>query len=389
MSEGRGPGRPRLKVGPMTPARVVRRPRKKPTPLEQLKLRAAEPADGLRGTMAAHLEAMAVVNSSTASLLSKARDLRLFAEWCEARALHKPVDVTRPILERYQRHLYYFRKPNGAPLSVERQLSLLSQLKSFFRWATRQNLLLANPAADLVLPKKPSRLPRFTLSVAEVEKVLASCDVTTLIGLRDRAVLEVLWATGLRRTEVINVSLWDVQWERGTLFVRQGKGHKDRVVPISARALSWVRRYVDEVRPRYALSLDEGRLFLSDSGLPFLPSMLTQVVRKLILGAGVETKGAACHLFRHACATQMLEGGADIRFVQELLGHANLNTTQIYTRVSIAKLKAVYEATHPGARAATSEASSAEESPSSTPAELLAELEHEVANEVDAGADGE
>lgn len=387
MSEGRGPGRPRLKVGSTSSARWSRRPRKKTTPLEQLKLKPLEPPDSLRSAMAAHLEAMAVVNSSTASLMSKARDLRLFAEWCEARSLNRAADVTRPILERYQRHLYYFRKPSGAPLSVERQLSLLSQLKGFFRWATRQNLLLANPAADLVLPKKPSRLPRFTPSVSEVEKVLQGCDVTELIGLRDRAVLELLWATGLRRTEVINLSVWDVQWEKGTVFVRQGKGHKDRVVPISARALSWLRRYVDEVRPRYALPADEGRLFLSDSGLPFLPSMMTQMVRKRILAAGVEAKGAACHVFRHACATQMLEAGADIRFVQELLGHANLNTTQIYTRVSIAKLKAVYEATHPGAKPAAAADSPPPEGVR-TPAELLAELEYEAATELDTG-DGE
>jgi integrase/recombinase XerD len=261
-------------------------------------------------------------------------------------------------------------------------------VRAFFRWATRQNLLLANPAADLRLPKRPSRLPRYTLSVSEVEKVLEGCDVTTLLGVRDRAVLEVLWATGLRRAEVINLCLWDVQWEKGTVFVRQGKGHKDRVVPISARALSWVRRYVDEVRPRYALPADEGRLFLSDSGLPFLPARLTRAVRQRILNAGVEAKGAACHLFRHACATQMLEGGAEIRFVQELLGHADINTTQIYTRVSIAKLKAVYEATHPGARPAGSEPGPTEQSQPPTAGELLEELEHEAASEADAG-DGE
>jgi len=348
-------GRPRLKVGgPLSSVRVKRAARKVRLPVEHLKLRAAEPPESVRGTMAKYLEALAVANQTPATLHTTARNLCLFADWCEERALSSPAEVTRPILERYQRHLFYYRKANGSPLSVERQLTLLSHVKGFFRWATKQNFLLANPAADLELPKKPMRLPKYTLSVADVEKVLAHCDVTTLIGLRDRAVLEVLWATGIRRAELASLKLWDVQWEHRTVFVRQGKGQKDRVVPISERALSWVRRYIEEVRPRYAMSPDSGTLFLCDSGEAFSGPGLTVTVSELVRGASVEVKGA-CHLFRHACATQMLEGGADIRFVQELLGHASLTTTQVYTRVSIAKLKAVYGATHPAARAPDTE----------------------------------
>jgi integrase/recombinase XerD len=305
--------------------------------------------------MAAHLEAMAVQQLSVATLRGRARDIAAFATWCEDRAVQQPTEVTRPLLERYQRYLFLHRKPNGAPLSVGRQRTALFSLRAYFRWLSRQGLLPANPAADLSLPKRPLQLPRYVLSPAQVEKVLAVPDVGTLLGLRDRALLEVLWATGVRRAEVAKLCLWDVQWERELLFVREGKGKKDRVVPISRRALAWVRRYLDEVRPRLVLASDEGLLFLSSEGTGLSLEHLSLHVGHLVRATGVEAKGA-CHLFRHACATAMLEGGADVRFIQELLGHANAATTQVYTHVSAAKLKAVYEATHPGAKEALLEA---------------------------------
>ena len=327
-------------------------------PLRQRKTAAAElqasptdAPDSLTATMLAYLESMAVAQLASTTVVSYARDFRLFVVWCEEREVRRPADVTRPLLERYQRHLHYLRKPNGQPLSVQRQYVIATELKQYFRWLVRQNLLLANPASDIQLPKLPRRLPRYSLTPGEVEKVVALPDVSTLVGLRDRAVLELLWATGLRRSEVAHLLIWDVQFERGVVFVREGKGRKDRVTPISGRALSWVRRYLDEARPRLAVSPDEGWLVLREAAHQLAPETLTHLVGGYIRAAGIDAKGS-CHLFRHACATQMLEGGADIRFVQELLGHASLETTQVYTRVAISKLKAVYEATHPGARSA-------------------------------------
>jgi integrase/recombinase XerD len=358
------PGRPLLRLGDEREARRPRRALKaRATPAQLVQRRPEDGPDSLRGTMVAHLEAMAALQLSAATLSNRAREMAVFASWCEERAVQRAAEVTRPLLERYQRHLFLYRKANGAPLSVARQLVVLASLRAYFRWLSRQGLLLANPAADLQMPKKPTRLPRYAMSVAEVEKVLAVPDTGTLLGLRDRALLEVLWATGIRRGELARLCLWDVQWERGALFIQEGKGKKDRVVPISHRALGWVRRYIDEVRPRYAMPSDGGRLFLSEEGAGLSPEHLTIHVSHLVRASGVEAKGS-CHLFRHACATAMLEGGADVRFIQELLGHANTSTTQVYTRVSVARLKAVYEATHPGAKA-----------------ELLAELEAEAQEE--------
>ena len=173
--------------------------------------------------------------------------------------------------------------------------------------------------------------------------------VSDVIGLRDRAILETLYSTGIRRMEVIHLTVWDLDQERGTLMVRQGKGKKDRMVPIGERAVAWLGRYLDEARPKLVMSPDAGVLFLTQEGEELSPNRLTQLVREHVSAAELDKSGA-CHLFRHTCATLMLEGGADIRYIQELLGHVELSTTQIYTRVSIRKLKAVHTLTHPGAR---------------------------------------
>jgi integrase/recombinase XerD len=137
--------------------------------------------------------------------------------------------------------------------------------------------------------------------------------------------------------------------ERGTLMVRQGKGKKDRMVPIGERAIAWLAHYLNDARPQLVLPPDPGTLFLTQEGEEISCHRLTQLVRGYVVAADMGKSGA-CHLFRHTCATLMLEGGADIRYIQEMLGHVELSTTQIYTQVSIRKLKAVHTLTHPGAK---------------------------------------
>src|SRR5262249_9669391 len=144
----------------------------------------------------------------------------------------------------------------------------------------------------------------------------------------------------------------DVDLEKGTVMVRHGKGRKQRIVPIGERALAWIDKYVVEARPQLVTGADPGTLFLTSTGVPFTPNHLSQMARGYVLAAAIGKEGA-CHLFRHTAATLMLENGADIRYIQELLGHAELTTTQIYTRVSISKLKQIHAATHPGAKLAS------------------------------------
>ena len=278
-----------------------------------------------------------------------AHDLAYFAEWCEERDVVRPGEISKSMLERFQRHLFYFRKPNGAPLSIRRQLNLLGAVQTWFRWLTKNNHIAANPAADLDLPRKPGRQLRQPLTTEEVERVLSSLDLSDPMQLRDRAMFEVLYSTGLRRSEVLNLMLHDVDANNGTVFVRQGKGRRDRFVPIGERALLWLARYVEEVREQWCLDPAERAVFLQPDGTVPSPDMISDRVRKRFAKLGIEKRGA-CHLFRHTMATEMLDHGADLRYVQEMLGHARLDTTQIYTHVSVAKLKAVHAATHPGAK---------------------------------------
>jgi len=179
--------------------------------------------------------------------------------------------------------------------------------------------------------------------------VLAMPDVREPLGLRDRAILETLYSTGMRRTELIRFGVFDLDQERGTVMIRQGKGKKDRMVPIGERAVRWIDKYAGEVRRELVLAPDDGVLFLTQEGEPLSTVRLSQLVRDYVRRAEVGKTGA-CHLFRHTMATAMLENGADIRYIQEMLGHAELSTTQIYTQVSIRRLKAVHTLTHPSAK---------------------------------------
>jgi integrase/recombinase XerD len=294
----------------------------------------------------AHIEARGY---SVNTLKSRIHSLSEFVTWCAERSLDEPKDVTRPILERYRRHLFHLRKPDGAPLSFSTQHSHLTSLKGFFKWATREGHLLSNPASELDMPKLHRRLPRHILTVAEVERLLAQTVLHEEIGIRDRAIIETLYSTGMRRMELANLSVYDVDLANGTVLIREGKGKKDRLIPIGERACTWIEHYREEVRPQYVTEPDDGTLFLTEYGEPLHTNRLTDLVRKYLDAAGV-TKPGSCHLFRHTMATLMLENGADIRFIQSMLGHAQLSTTEIYTHVSIRKLKEIHSATHPADR---------------------------------------
>jgi integrase/recombinase XerD len=270
-----------------------------------------------------------------------------FIEWAAQRGIARPGEVTRPILERYQRYLFYYRKDNGEPLSVRTQCSRLGSIKSWFKWLARSNHILYNPAGELEMPKIEFRLPKHILTAKQVEQIVSLPDLTTPLGLRDRAILETLYSTGMRRMELVNLSVYDVDSERGTVLIRQGKGKKDRIIPIGKRGVAWVSRYLNEVRPVLLVGDRSGSvLFLTNLGEEFHPVHMTKLVRDYVVAADLGKKGS-CHLFRHTCATLMLEGGADIRFIQAMLGHAKLDTTAMYTHVAIRKLKEIHTATHP------------------------------------------
>jgi integrase/recombinase XerD len=153
----------------------------------------------------------------------------------------------------------------------------------------------------------------------------------------------------VRRKELIRLKLYDLDRERATLTIRQGKGKKDRMIPIGERALAWVEKYLREARPQLALEPDDATLFLTQYGELFHPDAMSNLARDYIAQANLGKSGS-CHTFRHTMGTLMLEGGADIRYIQQMLGHANLSTTEIYTHVAIRKLQQIHAATHPGAK---------------------------------------
>jgi len=292
------------------------------------------------------LEWMAVTNYSPKTAHNRRNYLTYFIRWALERGITRPNEVTKATLERYQRYMLHYRKRDGEPLSTRSQHTRLTPLRAFFKWTTRQNLTLYNPASELDLPRMEKRLPKNILTEQEAEKLMGVPDLKDPLGLRDRAILETLYSTGMRRMELINLTLHAIDEERGTVMIRQGKGAKDRMIPIGERAIKWVRRYLEEVRPSFVREPDSGTLFLTNLFEPFTPNRLTQLVREYIKAADLGKQGS-CHLLRHTCATLMLENGADTRFIQQQLGHAELSTTQIYTQVSIRKLKEIHTATHP------------------------------------------
>jgi integrase/recombinase XerD len=295
--------------------------------------------------METHFEALLVAGGSPETVRGRRVALRQFIVWADARGLSEPGAITGKILGLYQRYLFARRKPDGAPLTIGTQFGCLMALRGWFKWLAAEGTIPADPAAGIVLPRLPKHLPRALLGVAETEAILEATDPATPEGLRDRAMLELLYSTGLRRTELANLRRYDADLVRLVVFVREGKGRKDRVVPLGARAAVWLDRYLVQARPRLLGEASEA-LFVTDWGQPVSPEHAADAVRRAKARAGVDKPGA-CHLLRHACATHMLDNGADVRHIQAMLGHASLATTERYTHVAISKLQQVHAATHP------------------------------------------
>ncbi len=286
---------------------------------------------------------------STPGLWTRRADLVEFCTWCEAREVTQPSHLNRTVIDLYQRHIAHRPKKGGSLLSVSTQSKKLLTVAKYCKWLARERLVAYDPAAELEMPRRAIRLPKAVLTAEEAERVLAVPDASSVLGLRDRTILEVLYATGIRRAELLNLDLEHLELNRGVIAIRHGKGDKDRYVPLGERTEAWIRKYLAESRPKLVVHADERAVFLSAPGNRIAEHYLTELVAKAIEDSGIDKRGG-CHLFRHTAATLMLEGGADIRLIQQLLGHADLKTTQVYTRVSLHHLKAVHAATHPGAR---------------------------------------
>lgn len=309
-----------------------------------------EDPQGLLYLMARYLEYLRVRHYSPQTVYLRSKTLRPFRLFCEQAGLTQARQVTRAVIFNYQTYLFHYRKRDRHPLAVETQNHWLSVVAGFFAWLTRQSLIIYNPASDLEYSRAPQRLPRAILSAAEVAAVFNAPDAATPLGLRNRAIIETLYSTGMRRAELCGLDRNDLDFERGLVFIDQGKGRKDRLIPIGERALKWIDRYLTEARPLLGSSVAETAVFLNTRGERVNPNRLGSQVRDLLRRAGI-TKRGSCHLFRHTMATQLLEAGCDIRHIQEMLGHSNLESTKVYTQVTVSHLKAVHQKYHPANQA--------------------------------------
>lgn len=306
--------------------------------------RASTPGPTVSRAIADHLVWMRGQGYAEASIAHRDRCLAELGRWCRRIKKRSLADVTSDDLVRWAADLRERRKASGEWLAPSTVANLLYAARGFFRSLAERGIIRTDPSVRLRIPALPQPLPRAVPSAGEVLAILEGPDLRTRLGLRDRAIFEVLYSAGIRRGELVGLCVEDVDLRGGTLFVHRGKGGRDRVVPLGPRAAGWVSRYLTAVRPRLASDVAGRVLFLTRRGGPFRPASIADRLRPYVAVAG---RLGSCHVFRHACATHMVEGGADIRYVQELLGHARLATTQVYARVSIEALKAVHAVSHP------------------------------------------
>ncbi len=297
-----------------------------------------------------YLKELQARNYSQETVNRRIYSLRTFIHFLSVREVVLVEQLNSDILEEYRNDLS-FRHTNqdkSKKLSAQTRRGYLSVVRrrSFCEYLHSKDLLVTNPAVDLIMPKIPKKLPKLILTLDEIRRLLDLCDDTTNRGYRNRIIIEILYDTGVRGSELCAINNDDLDLASGFLHVKSGKGDKDRVVPISSRVCNLIRRYKMLIRPAFAGSDDDGTLILNRYGKMFNYKGILKIVKKCAEKAGL-AKNITCHVFRHTCATHMLHNGANIRVIQELLGHDSLTTTQIYTRMTIKDLKEAHDRFHP------------------------------------------
>ncbi len=301
-----------------------------------------------------YLQHMILKNCSARTLEYWAMNLKRFNRWCHDRGINEVAEVTPDILKSYRQYLFHYRNEHtGKKLKFSTQHCYLIVVRRWFKWLYENDHLGENVGQNLQIPKPEKRLPVEVLTADEVESIMNATNVQRPMGLRDRAILEVLYSTGIRNSELASLQLYDLDEDRQVVIVRHGKGNKDRIVPIGQRALKWTKKYIAEVRPSLVAQADpHSSIFVNANGRQIHRSLLSIIVRKCMKRAGI-TKSGSCHLLRHTAATLMMDNGCDIRSLQQFLGHERLTTTQIYLHVSINRLQDVHQRTHPANRSPT------------------------------------
>ena len=274
--------------------------------------------------------------------------LKRFIKFLETENVQAVEELTREVLEEYQQELFFSLTAQGKPLLIKSQVKCLCTVRLFTRYLRDSDYLVHDPGAKIKLPREPKRLPRSILSQQEIKELLAAPDAHTNTGYRDKMLLELLYDTAIRRSEIAGIRLTDLDLEGGYIRIL-GKGNKERVVPVSTRVCGIMKNYLLAVRPVFVKTKDPGCLFLNGTGERIHVHAIWALVKRYAHKAKLK-KNITTHTFRHTCVTHMLKNGAPIRHLQEMLGHESLESTQIYTHVTINDLKEVHAKYHPSGK---------------------------------------
>jgi len=288
------------------------------------------------------LSSLKTRNYAPATIRVYREQLKVFGRFLKEKRIDDVRQVTHQDLSEYQDQV------SNQPISLPTQALRIRAVKRLYEHLMNENHLLMNPSARITEPPMGERLPKVLLTSEEVNKILKQPNLSLMVGIRDRAVLELLYSTGIRVGECEALTVYDVEIKARLLRIRSGKGRKERVVPLGKEAAKWIKEYQQRVRPRSSrLAPHVRNLFLAVTGNPMTAKMTRAMIHKYVKQARIKKKGITCHTFRHTFATELIKNGADIISVQKLLGHKDIKSTLIYTRVVPLDLKKTHQETHP------------------------------------------
>lgn len=310
---------------------------------------ACKKPDDLQNHIRAFVDFMAAAGYSPVTLKSYPEMLHYWRKYLAGQGVTALDQVTPQLAAGFQAWLYDYKSRFHRTLALASQIGILSGVRMFYRFLVKTHRVLSDPSAAIQLPKVPQRLPANILTPREVKRLLAQPDTSTVIGFRDRTILEVLYSTGLRITELLSLQPTDIDLDQNALHVRHGKGGKERLLPLGESAARYLVEYLRRVRPlllRASASFVVQTVFLNRLGDPLQKSGFC--IKLHVYGQRAKLKKRiTVHAFRHTLATEMLKRGADLRHIQEILGHENLTTTQRYTHLVKTELRRVQGKFHP------------------------------------------
>jgi integrase/recombinase XerD len=292
-------------------------------------------------TIAEYKHQLKVRGYAESTVACYGRGLDLFGEYLKGQDITDLRQVNKQIIFDYR------AKIMSKPMETESKALEIRPVKRLFEYLMENNQLLINPAEGIVETNRKNRKIGSTLTVSEMQKILNAPNLSLRTGIRDKAIMELLYCTGIRRNELLNLEVYHADLKDHVLYIRKAKGRKQRVVPLGNNAIKYLKEYLEKIRPYYAKkNPKERKLFLNTSGLPLAKEALQALVRAHRIAAGIR-KPVSPHTFRRSCATHLLQQGADVRYVQKLLGHSRLQSTQFYTKVMPVDVKQTHERTHP------------------------------------------